>query len=57
LDRGSREGALRLVLFRPLTQSEIEPSDLMFNALRTRLAERRITLDLTEDARRAAISK
>jgi ATP-dependent Clp protease ATP-binding subunit ClpB len=42
-----------VVLFKPLSQPEIERIvDLMFNDLRTRLAERRITLNLTEDARR-----
>jgi ATP-dependent Clp protease ATP-binding subunit ClpB len=42
-----------LVLFKPLTQPEIERIvGLMFNDLRTRLADRRMTLDLTEDARR-----
>ncbi|HUK71338.1 MAG TPA: ATP-dependent chaperone ClpB [Streptosporangiaceae bacterium] len=42
-----------VVLFKPLTQPEIERIvDLMFNDLRTRLADRRMTLELTEDARR-----
>ena len=42
-----------IVLFKPLTQPEIERIvDLMFNDLRTRLADRRITLEVTEDARR-----
>ena len=42
-----------VVLFKPLTQPEIERIvDLMFNDLRVRLAGRRMTLDLTEDARR-----
>ena len=42
-----------IVLFKPLTQPEIERIvDLMFNDLRARLADRRMTLDLTEDARR-----
>ncbi len=41
-----------VVLFKPLTQPEIERIvDLMFDDLRTRLAGRRMTLDLTEDAR------
>jgi ATP-dependent Clp protease ATP-binding subunit ClpB len=41
-----------IVLFKPLTQPEIERIvDLMFNDLRTRLAERQMTLELTEDAR------
>ncbi len=42
-----------IVLFKPLTQPEIERIvDLMFGDLRTRLADRRIALDVTEDARR-----
>jgi ATP-dependent Clp protease ATP-binding subunit ClpB len=42
-----------IVLFKPLTQAEIERIvDLMFHDLRTRLAERRMTLDVTEEARR-----
>ncbi|MEA3215316.1 MAG: ATP-dependent Clp protease ATP-binding subunit ClpB, partial [Acidimicrobiia bacterium] len=42
-----------IVLFKPLTQSEIEEIvDLMFNELRGRLAERRITLEVAEPARR-----
>ena len=42
-----------IVLFKPLTQPEIERIvDLMFNGLRARLAERSLTLELTEDARR-----
>jgi ATP-dependent Clp protease ATP-binding subunit ClpB len=42
-----------IVLFKPLTQGEIEQIvDLMFNELRGRLAERRITLEVTETARR-----
>jgi ATP-dependent Clp protease ATP-binding subunit ClpB len=42
-----------IVVFKPLTQTEIERIvDLMFNDLRTRLADRRMTLDVTEDARR-----
>jgi ATP-dependent Clp protease ATP-binding subunit ClpB len=40
-------------LFKPLTQEEIEQIvDLMFDELRGRLADRRITLDVTERARR-----
>jgi ATP-dependent Clp protease ATP-binding subunit ClpB len=42
-----------IVLFKPLTEPEIERIvDLMFNDLRTRLAERQLRLELTEDARR-----
>jgi len=42
-----------IVLFKPLTQQEIERIvDLMFNDLRSRLADRRMTLELTEEARR-----
>ncbi|MEQ4209808.1 ATP-dependent chaperone ClpB [Actinopolymorpha sp. B17G11] len=42
-----------IVLFKPLTQQEIEKIvDLMFDQLRDRLGERRITLDVTEEARR-----
>jgi ATP-dependent Clp protease ATP-binding subunit ClpB len=42
-----------IVLFKPLTMEEIEQIvDLMFNELRGRLAERRITLEVTEPARR-----
>ncbi|MDR2984244.1 MAG: ATP-dependent chaperone ClpB [Nocardiopsaceae bacterium] len=41
-----------IVLFKPLTEPEIERIvDLMFNDLRTRLADRQLTLELTEDAR------
>jgi ATP-dependent Clp protease ATP-binding subunit ClpB len=41
-----------IVLFRPLTQPEIERIvDLMFNDLRSRLAERQTTLEVSEDAR------
>jgi len=41
-----------IVLFKPLTQGEIERIvDLMFNDLRSRLAERRMTLELTDAAR------
>jgi ATP-dependent Clp protease ATP-binding subunit ClpB len=42
-----------IVLFKPLTQEEIEQIvDLMFDELRGRLADRRIGLDVTEQARR-----
>jgi ATP-dependent Clp protease ATP-binding subunit ClpB len=42
-----------IVLFKPLTQPEIERIvDLMFNDVRTRLRERRITLEVTEEAKR-----
>ncbi len=42
-----------IVLFKPLTQPEIEQVvDLMFGDLRARLAERRLTLQVTEGARR-----
>jgi ATP-dependent Clp protease ATP-binding subunit ClpB len=42
-----------IVLFKPLTQPEIERIvDLMFNDLRARLADRRMTLDVTDEARR-----
>jgi ATP-dependent Clp protease ATP-binding subunit ClpB len=42
-----------IVLFKPLTRPEIERIvDLMFNDLRARLAERQITLELTDAARR-----
>jgi ATP-dependent Clp protease ATP-binding subunit ClpB len=42
-----------IVLFKPLTLAEIERIvDLMFNDLRTRLAERQMTLEVTGDARR-----
>jgi len=42
-----------IVLFKPLTEEEIERIvDLMFADLRSRLAERRMTLELSEDARR-----
>jgi ATP-dependent Clp protease ATP-binding subunit ClpB len=41
-----------IVLFKPLTQAEIERIvDLMFNDVRARLAERQMTLELSEDAR------
>ena len=39
-----------IVLFKPLTQPEIERIvDLMFDDLRARLADRRMTLEVTED--------
>jgi ATP-dependent Clp protease ATP-binding subunit ClpB len=42
-----------IVLFKPLTQAEIERIvDLMFNDLRSRLTERRLTLEITDEARR-----
>jgi ATP-dependent Clp protease ATP-binding subunit ClpB len=42
-----------IVLFKPLTRAEIEQIvDLQFDGVRARLAERRIELELTEDARR-----
>jgi ATP-dependent Clp protease ATP-binding subunit ClpB len=42
-----------IVLFEPLTEPQIERIvDLMFSDLRTRLAERQMLLELTEDARR-----
>jgi len=42
-----------IVLFKPLTEMEIEQIvDLMFNDLRERLAERQMTLELSEPARR-----
>jgi ATP-dependent Clp protease ATP-binding subunit ClpB len=41
-----------IVLFKPLTRPEIERIvDLMFDDLRTRLADRQITLEISEDAR------
>jgi ATP-dependent Clp protease ATP-binding subunit ClpB len=41
-----------IVLFKPLTQAEIERIvDLMFDDLRSRLGERRMTLEITELAR------
>jgi ATP-dependent Clp protease ATP-binding subunit ClpB len=41
------------VLFKPLTEPEIEQIiDLMFDEIRARLAERQMTLDVTERARR-----
>jgi len=40
-----------IVLFKPLTQPEIERIvDLMFNDLRARLADRQMTLEVSEDA-------
>ena len=42
-----------IVLFKPLTEPEIERIvDLMFNDLRSRLAERQIAVEITEDAGR-----
>ncbi|MER6007456.1 ATP-dependent chaperone ClpB [Nonomuraea angiospora] len=42
-----------VVLFKPLTEAEIERIvELMFNDIRQRLAERRLTLEVTEDARK-----
>jgi ATP-dependent Clp protease ATP-binding subunit ClpB len=42
-----------IVLFKPLTLPEIERIvDLMFNDLRTRLADRQMTLEISQDARR-----
>jgi ATP-dependent Clp protease ATP-binding subunit ClpB len=42
-----------IVLFKPLSEAEIEQIvDLMFEDLRTRLTERRITLDVSPEARR-----
>jgi ATP-dependent Clp protease ATP-binding subunit ClpB len=42
-----------IVLFMPLTQPEIERIvDLMFDELRERLSERRMTLEVSEEARR-----
>jgi ATP-dependent Clp protease ATP-binding subunit ClpB len=41
-----------IVLFKPLTEAEIEQIvDLMFNDLRSRLAQRRLTLEITPAAR------
>jgi ATP-dependent Clp protease ATP-binding subunit ClpB len=41
------------VLFKALTEAEIERVvDLMLNDLRTRLAERRMTIEVTPQARR-----
>jgi ATP-dependent Clp protease ATP-binding subunit ClpB len=42
-----------IILFKPLTLPEIEQIvDLMFTDLRSRLGDRRINLDITEDAKR-----
>ncbi|HLN70061.1 MAG TPA: AAA family ATPase, partial [Streptosporangiaceae bacterium] len=42
-----------IVLFKPLTQPEIERIvDLMMNDLRARLSERRMTLEISDEARR-----
>jgi ATP-dependent Clp protease ATP-binding subunit ClpB len=42
-----------IVLFKPLTQGEIEQIvDLMFDELRARLAERRMNIEVTTEARR-----
>jgi ATP-dependent Clp protease ATP-binding subunit ClpB len=42
-----------IVLFSPLTQAQIEQIvELMFNDLRARLAERRISLEISDEARR-----
>ena len=42
-----------IVLFKPLTQAEIERIvDLMFGDLRARLAERQLTVEITPEARR-----
>ncbi|MDQ1480640.1 MAG: ATP-dependent Clp protease ATP-binding subunit ClpB [Actinomycetota bacterium] len=42
-----------IVLFKSLTQGEIEQIvDLMFDELRVRLADRRMTIEVTDDARR-----
>jgi ATP-dependent Clp protease ATP-binding subunit ClpB len=42
-----------IVLFKPLTEPEIERIvELMFNDLRSRLADRRMTLEVSDDARR-----
>ncbi|MEV4015647.1 ATP-dependent chaperone ClpB [Nonomuraea angiospora] len=42
-----------IVLFKPLTEAEIERIvDMMFTEIRDRLASRRLTLEVTEDARR-----
>ena len=40
------------VLFKPLTQAELEQIvDLQFDAVRERLADRRLELEITEDAK------
>ncbi len=42
-----------IVLFKPLTEAEIERIvELMFNDIRQRLADRRLTLEVTEEARK-----
>ena len=42
-----------IVLFKPLTQAEIERIvDLMFGDLRARLADRQLTVEITPEARR-----
>ena len=42
-----------IVLFKPLTEPEIERiADLMFSDLRSRLTERQMAVEITEDARR-----
>ncbi|GAA2212035.1 ATP-dependent chaperone ClpB [Nonomuraea monospora] len=42
-----------VVLFKPLTEAEIERIvDLMFTDIRQRLADRRLTLEITEEARK-----
>ncbi|HET9116750.1 MAG TPA: ATP-dependent chaperone ClpB [Pseudonocardiaceae bacterium] len=42
-----------IVLFSPLTQAQIEQIvELMFNELRARLAERRLSLEISDEARR-----
>jgi ATP-dependent Clp protease ATP-binding subunit ClpB len=42
-----------IVLFKPLTEEEIETIvELMFNDLRSRLTERRMTIEVTDDAKR-----
>jgi len=47
-----------IVLFKPLTMAEIEQVvNLLFNDLRGRLSQRRMTLEVTEAARRAIAAK
>ncbi|WP_240197594.1 ATP-dependent chaperone ClpB [Nonomuraea lactucae] len=47
-----------VVLFKPLTEPEIERIvELMFNDIRKRLAERRLTLVVTDDARRVIATR
>jgi ATP-dependent Clp protease ATP-binding subunit ClpB len=47
-----------IVLFKPLTLPEIERIvDLLLDELRSRLAERRITMEVTEEARRTIASE